>query len=369
MRILFLLETNSYWMSGIWWHRCKTPAEALKKRGHEVRYVPIAQDNTQLVEWADVAIFGRTYHQSLKPLELLRQFKKAGKRVIYDIDDDIWTISKDNLAVMIGNAFKDQYEGMIKEADACITPSKVLAKKLKRLTKKPIYICPNGIDYDYYKERKKDDKNGRVSIGYMGAASHWKDLTMIVDVLVDLYQKHDISFDIYGMTGEPLEASIYYYTKIYEGRLQPEKDAYYTSAINFYDKLKNMSGRHYPFMPPELHPSVLSGCDFDIGIAPLEDTEFNRGKSCVKFYEYASVGTATIASDVEPYRSEVNYRAKNNKKDWYKKLEKLILDKDFRGKIQKQQSGWVKQNRSLEALGVVREKAVLKEGGLKVVNK
>jgi len=113
---------------------------------------------------------------------------------------------------------------------------------------------------------------------------------------------------------------------------------------------------------------LLSRCDFDIGIAPLEDTTFNAGKSCIKYYEYAAVGTVAVTSDVVPYSEEANYRAKNTFKDWYNKLEKLIVDKDFREKIRLQQSEWVRKNRSLEAIGVDWELACQLPGGLKVLN-
>lgn len=109
-------------------------------------------------------------------------------------------------------------------------------------------------------------------------------------------------------------------------------------------------------------------CDLDIGIAPLEDTEFNHGKSNIKFYEYASVGTCVLASDVEPYSEEVNYRAKNTFKDWYNKLEKLIVDKEFRLKTLKTQQEWVKKNRSTEAVGLPWELACQKPGGGRVAN-
>jgi hypothetical protein len=142
----------------------------------------------------------------------------------------------------------------------------------------------------------------------------------------------------------------------------PEKNEYYKSAIDFYNQLKGMRMWHVPFMPPELHPKTLSVCDFDIGLAPLEDKAFNRGKSCVKYYEYASVGTVTLASDVLPYSDEVPYRAKNTYKDWYNKLERLIVDKDFREKELKKQQDWVLKNRSSEEIGKIWEIACQRDG-------
>jgi len=100
----------------------------------------------------------------------------------------------------------------------------------------------------------------------------------------------------------------------------------------------------------------------------LEDNEFNRGKSCIKFYEYAAVGTATIASDVEPYKSECDYRAKNTTEDWYQKIKKLIVDEQFRLDLVKKQQKWVKENRSIDKIGLEWELACQKEGGLPVLS-
>jgi hypothetical protein len=129
--------------------------------------------------------------------------------------------------------------------------------------------------------------------------------------------------------------------------VQPERNSYFRSALDFYSKLKNLRMLHVPFAPPELHPSILSRSSFDIGLCPLQDTEFNKAKSAIKFYEYAAVGAVTLASDVGPYVDEVNYRAKNTKKDWIKKLEKLIVDKEFREKLRQQQYDYVYKNRNI----------------------
>ena len=363
-----MMESPTAFQSGIWLHRAETPCSALGKRGHAVKQVAIGVEVPKdLMEWPDVAIFGRAYPTQFDPIKIMRDYKKLGKRVIYDLDDDIWTVSKDNPSVLVSNALKDQYEGMIKEADAIITPSKVLAKKFKKHFKKEVFICPNTASPELYTERPHQNAD-TLKIGYMGAASHWKDLQLIGEVIAELSKKHDFLFTIYGLTGEPLQAAMYTYNKYVQYNLTPEKNNYLKEALKFYDGLKDTRFWHVPFMPPELHPHTLKMCDLDIGLAPLEDTEFNRGKSCIKFYEYARVGTVTLASDVLPYSDEVNYCAKNTFKDWYKKLEKLIVDEKFRLKILKEQQDWVSKHRSLENVGIMWEMALQRPGGLKVLN-
>jgi len=355
------------WQSGIWYHRNEMPAQALKKRGHGIKHVAIGKEMPdEYLDYPDTVIFGRTYPQAFDPVSLMKDFKKRGKRVLYDMDDDFWSVSKDNPSLIVSNAFKDQYESLIKECDAIITPSNILAKKFKKLAKKPVFICPNGVNLDIYRERPH--QMNKLVIGYSGAASHWKDLSIIAEAIEKLSNDYDFFFSLYGMVGESIEAAMYFYKKMLDSGFQPEKNEYFRSALDFYSQLKNVKMLHVPFHPPEIHPSILSRADFDIGLAPLEDTEFNRGKSCIKFYEYAAVGAVTLASDIEPYKSEVSYRAKNTAKDWYKKIQKLIEDEEFRKKLLKQQQDYVKENRSWDKVAIDWELACQRPGGLEVLN-
>lgn len=362
------------WQSGIWFHRTQTPSNALSSRGHAIKQVALGTSIPKhLMEWPDTVVFGRTYPTAHDPIKAMRDYKKLGKRVIYDMDDDFWQVSKDNPSSNVSNALKDQYEGMINEADAVITPSPVLAKKFKKYFKKPVFICPNGIDFTVYQDRPRE--HDLPIIGYMGAASHWKDLGIIGEVIDALSQKYEFLFTVYGLTGEPLEAAMYSYNKLLQDNLQPEKNAYFRSALDFYAQLQKIRMWHIPFMPPELHPSVLSRADFDIGIAPLEDTEFNRGKSCIKYYEYAATGTVTLASDVEPYKTEMNqirdYKkvlVKNTYKDWYAKLEHFLQYPQERENVAQDQLEWVKKNRSIDAIAIPWEKACQRPGGIEVLS-
>lgn len=367
-RILYVLESAMAWKSGIWYHRVNTPSKGLESRGHGTKQMAIGNPvPDEFMEYPSTVIFGRIYPENAKPLELMKAYKKQGTRVLYDLDDDIWAVDPSNPSRNVSNVFKDQYESMIREADAVITPSSVISKKIKKLVKdKPVFICPNSIDFREYQERPHE--HDQILIGYMGAASHWRDLTLIVDVLEKLYEKYDFVFVLQGVTGGDFESEVISCQRILQQGIQPEQNDYFKDFLGFADKLKKIKMYHLPFFLPEINPMKLSMADFDIGIAPLEDNEFNRGKSCLKFYEYAAVGTPCLASNVEPYKNECSYLANNTFKDWYNKLEKLIVDKEFRLKLAKDQQNWVKENRSMEKVAIDWEKACQKPGGLEVLN-
>jgi glycosyltransferase involved in cell wall biosynthesis len=303
-------------------------------------------------DWPDVAVFSRIYPYD--PLPLIRKYKEMGKRVIYEIDDDLWSVNPDNPSVAISTEKRWQYEHIMTEANAITTTTEFLAKKLRKFNKN-VFVCPNAIDFDHYLERFK--QNPRLQIGYSGASSHWQDLEIIIDPLLELQGKYDFDFVLQGMLSAPFESEAYTMRQLINLGLYPEKMRYHEAALAIYEKLRGLKYYHIPFYVPFLHAAVLRRCDMDIGLAPLCDNEFNRGKSCLKFYEYASMGTATLASDVLPYNKEVGYCAKNNSKDWYKKLEKLISDKEFRESLATKQRKWVKDNRDIRIVEKQWEKA------------
>ena len=297
----------------------------------------------------DVVVFSRVY--PIDPLMTLRKFKKLGKRVIYEIDDNLWDVNPDNPSVIISTEKRRQYEHLMTECDAVVTTTEVLAKKLRKFNKK-VFICPNGIDYKLFDLKKEKMPKNKLRIGYTGAASHWGDLTLMTEALIELQKKHDFDFVLQGVCPGPLEAEMWGYSRAVEYRLSPEKKAYLESALKWYEEcwLKLVNRFHVPFWPPVMFPGVLASLNIDIGLVPLKDNKFNQCKSCLTFYEYATIGAVTLASKVLPYTKEVGYCCKNTTKDWIKKLEKLIVDEKFRKKLQAKQSKWVKENRDINVV-------------------
>lgn len=351
MKIAYLLTSPFPWQSGCWLYRSRIPSVELKNRGHEVQPLILGKEIVnKWLDYPDVAIFG-VYGgvYNIDPFSLIREYKKRGKKVVYDLDDDTFTVNPDNPSIVDvkkkGNI--KQTTELLKVADVVTTTTEILKKRFQRFNKN-VVVCPNAVDASKFTKRKGG--NEKIKIGYTGAASHWGDLSLVMDVLAELQKKYDFEFILQGMCGNPLLAEVYNYQMILRQGLEPEKKHFFEATINTYNKLKDLRYTHIPFYPPEMYPAVLGLANIDIGICPLKDNEFNWAKSCVKFYEYATVGTVTLASNVLPYNKEVGYCAKNTFRDWYRKLEKLIVDEKFREKVLKKQQKFVQKNRDIKEI-------------------
>jgi hypothetical protein len=70
---------------------------------------------------------------------------------------------------------------------------------------------------------------------------------------------------------------------------------------------------------------------WDVGLAPLANTSFNRGKSMIKTLDYAALGLAVVASSVEAYRGSLadgpgGMLLPNQPDAWYAALSRLRRD-------------------------------------------
>ncbi len=89
----------------------------------------------------------------------------------------------------------------------------------------------------------------------------------------------------------------------------------------------------------------------DIGLAPLIPTDYNRGRSDVKFLEYASQGVAGIYADLQPYQSSVVHGMtgllSQSPEQMIEHLETLRTDPALRMRLRKQAYEYLAKHRQL----------------------
>ena len=348
-----ILQIPNNFHDGCFFYRNLLPSLELKNLGHQVKMTHLQEEmKVDVFKWADIVVFSR--HTNLDPIPFIYYLKKKGKKIVYELDDDFRNIPKYNPAFKYVEIHRQTAEILAEAADliTCTTP--YLAEKLRKRYNKRVEVLPNAISFKLFPKRKGNNRELR--IGWSGSMAHSKDLMIIAKVLYDLQKRYDFIFFLQGITERPIDAQIF----LWEEELKLEKkNEHIKSWLKLWKILKRVNLVHFAAYPFQMFPQKLAQLDFDIGLCPLEDIEFNRSKSCIKFYEYASVGTVTLASNVLPYKKEVNFLANNNYKDWYKKIEMLIRDKELREKLLKDQQKFVFENRDMEKIGKLYEKVYL----------
>lgn len=73
---------------------------------------------------------------------------------------------------------------------------------------------------------------------------------------------------------------------------------------------------------------LMSHSAFDVGIAPLEEGQFNRAKSDIKFLDYSAAGLLSLVSEAAPYDEalcrDLAIGCENNAQSWFQAMARII---------------------------------------------
>lgn len=245
--------------------------------------------------------------------------KVLKKKLIFDFDDAIWisNVSEGNKKYGFLKSFS-KFEKIMKMADVIIAGNKYLADyALQRNAN--THIIPSCIDLDLYTLKEKSKKN-TVCIGWCGSESTLQYLLSIKDVLINLQVK-------YGK-------SIYF-------KIIGSKDNVKIEGLNVLSTKWTKD------------TEVEQLRELDIGIMPLPNDEWAKGKCSMKGIQYMGLGISTIMSAVgmnlEVITHEENGFLANSKKEWFEYLSILIEDKVLRDKFGIAGRKVIEENYSIQA--------------------
>jgi len=338
MNVVYVMSSFGDYQAGCFQVRINTPFLELSKRGHRMEIITLGEYTYDELDDVDIVVYSR--HYSKDPFRSLWKHKTDGKKIVYDLDDNIWNIPPLNPAFTTykeGERNNVNIIGLCRESDLVTTTNEMLAKAIKEETKQEnIAILPNAIDLTKFVKRPNRDG---LRIGWTGGANHYEDLDIVLDVIKDLQKKYDFEFIIQGLTAGPWDSDAYSTNLLLtRGTVGKEVEAFNKKKMEVYEKLRKLKKfRHIPFYPPEVYPSILVDCDFDIGIIPIMGHKFDESKSIIKYLEYTAVGTTALASNHYPYREKVLRTTKNKYKNWYRELQELIENKELREKLAEEQ--------------------------------
>jgi len=333
MKIFFVTALNT----GCSKWRAEIPAKYLRKRGHTVTFF----DHWLGAECPDVVVFCRQYQFDL--FRLYNWAKDRGIRVVYETDDALDLVDPWNPAYEFAQKHRAESEAMARDADVVTTTTPELANRLRKLNPN-VVVIPNSIDPEEWRVEPRCLRE-KLRLGWLGSSTHFLDLAVAADAISELRRKRDFTFVIYGLTDLPSVE------EMYRQRMKKFGVSFVNSHLGkaikvFLRKTDRLPYEFHPYVPPSEYAAKLSSIRFDIGIAPLADTAFNRSKSCIKYYEYTMSGAVTLASNVLPYSTEVPHVCDNTRRAWKEALEEL-MDSDLEG-LGQQHYEWILANRNIE---------------------
>lgn len=226
-------------------------------------------------------------------------------RLAYELDDDVWSISKMNWAAYNtynrGNVL-DIMAHAAQIADLVTVTTDALAEVVRAHTAHPnIRVLPNCVpDGVLDIPRPRREPGGPVTVGWAGGSSHAMDTAMVA---IPVHQ---------FLSREP------------RARL-------HIVGTDFRKTFGWRMARYTPWVPSDASLDYYRACaPFDIALCPLTGTEFDQSKSAIKAVEAMALGIPVLASDTGPYRDVVvdgvtGYLIRQ-RSEWGRRLRELTHD-------------------------------------------
>ncbi len=216
--------------------------------------------------------------------------RKYSKKIIYDFDDAI--MYSDRNPQRFSRAHFIPFRRTVKIANLVIAGNAYLAELARRFNPNVI-ILPTGLDTNAYRLPQRPINDGKIRLVWIGSNKTLKYLAEITPALEEIGQRFNNVI------------------------LRIIADEFINLENLVVEKCK---------WTKETEATDLAVCD--IGLAPLPDDRFTRGKCGFKILQYASAGLAVVASPVgvnaEYIRQMNNGFIADGISDWVDKISCLI---------------------------------------------
>ena len=244
-------------------------------------------------------------------VRVLSRCRQRGVPVVYQLDDNLLDLHRDEpWETYPGNSLRGVVAFLARQADGVIVSTPAIAERLARLRSGAL-VVPNALDERLFGSSPEPfvSRSSAVTIGYMGTLTHEADLRMVLAPLRALLRRQAgrVRLELVGGGAEERIASLF-------------------EGLPF--RMRNLGSEH-PY--PRFVPWMRQQLRWDVAIAPLEDDAFTRGKSDLKYLDYAALGIPGVFSDVRPFRDTVRHRetgllAANEPEAWAEALEEIVSD-------------------------------------------
>lgn len=287
-------EDTTFYTKGKYFAKFILLLKYISRRYKDIRR---ASDFDIIFIYREAFFLGTTYFE--------KQIAKRNKNIIFDFDDSIWLND-----VSHGNADLKWLKRSTKTADI-IKLSKMIFAGNNYLASyassfnKNIKIIPTTIDTEYHKKNHENKKNHEICIGWTGTSTTLKHFETSISALKKIKQKY-------------------------------QTNVYFKVIVDFPYQLDILELKAIGWSK---NTEIADLCEFDIGIMPLPDDEWSKGKCGFKGLQYMALEIPTIMSPVgvnsEIIQDSENGFLASTEDEWVEKLSLLIESPELREKMGK----------------------------------
>ncbi len=230
-------------------------------------------------------------------------FSKTKAKLVFDFDDSIWLMDTSNANKKWEWLKSTEKTSKIISYSHLVFAGNNYLANYARPFNRNVKILPTTIDTAFHKRPQPYANNTKICIGWSGSITTIKHFENIIPVLKKIKKKYgDTVF--FKVMGDP---------------------TYKNNELN----LKGISWSH------ETEVEVLSS--FDIGIMPLPNDQWVKGKCGLKGLSYMSLEVPTVMSNIgvnpEIIEDGVNGFLADSKEEWFNKISLLIESFELRKKL------------------------------------
>jgi glycosyltransferase involved in cell wall biosynthesis len=237
------------------------------------------------------------------PLGLDQVLFRRNPRVVVDFDDAVNTRYEYHASRLVRRVLGNKLAMLVRQSRHVTTGNPLLADWAGRFNPN-VTVIPTSVDLRRYPFPGPPRSGGRLVIGWIGTPYTQRYLPLLEGALRALRGRHDFEFKVIGAPG-------------------------FTMA--------GMDVRAVPWSEAR-EVAELQACD--IGVMPLPDEPFERGKSALKLIQYFAAGLPAVASPVgvnaEIIRDGENGFLAANPDEWAAKLALLLEQPALRERLGRQ---------------------------------
>lgn len=229
----------------------------------------------------------------------LRLLRRCCRTLLYDVDDAVMYDARGERS----GRRERRFRAIARAADLVVCGNRYLAEETSRHTDR-IAVIPTAVDTERFHPKLRARSNGAVTIGWTGSGSTNRYLNEMLPVLAPLAGR---------------------------ARLKVLSDT--TDGLNF-AQLGSVPREFVPWSPDREAPETAS---FDIGLMPLPDNPWTRGKCGCKALQYMALGIPAVCSPVGVNAEIIDHGRTGclaaTPEQWREVLDRLVSDAETRETI------------------------------------